>query len=455
MPQNSIEMSFLNKLFGSGNTSQSTKPEAAGTSATNLVSFGRYTDINKNKNQLAHWKKSNDLFKEKDYLGSYEAFFTYLRDDKVDNVNFKREGDKVTFEITQGSKVVKGQGDKERFYAEANIVIMEDHSMPVMRKLMNLNYAPLRYSKFALNGDVLVLKFSSHSLDASPGKLYDALKELCKKADQQDDLLMQEFSSLKEIDTDSIIAYPPEIQEAKYEYLIGMIHKVKEEIAKHDANQMSGGIAFLLLNLTYEIDYLISPQGKLTDALERIQQMFFAKNDLSTKERNVQIMDEYEKIMAWPKKQVLEGLYDVKATFALANAANHKTVMDFMFKEREKVKWYRDNNYPQMVDAVYSYMVSYAFFNYGMVYPVCNLLNVVMAVRNPDYYEKCGSTVRFSNDGQLDGTKISKEINAIVSAARKDYPQIAINTGALNYAGFSNFVDSLVLQMDKLNLTKA
>lgn len=448
-------MSIFSKLFGGEKGVSQATAVASGKSSSTLKSFGRYTDINKTKHQLAHWKKANDLFKEKDYLGCYEAFFTYLRDEKVDNVSFKTEGQSFTFEITQGSKVIKGVGTKERFYAEANIVIMEDHSMPVMRKLMNLNYAPLRYSKFALNGDILVLKFSSHSLDASPGKLYDALKELAKKADQQDDLLMQEFSSLKEIDTDSIIAYPPEIQEAKYAYLIGMIQKVKEEIAKHDADKMSGGIAFLLLNLTYEIDYLITPQGKLTDALERIQQMFFAKNDMTTKERNTQIMDEYEKIVSWPKETVLEGIYDVKATFALANAANHKTVMDFMFKEREKVKWYRDNGYPQMVDAVYSYMVSYAFFNYGMVYPVFKLLNVVMAVRNPDFYERCGSAPKLATDGQLNGSLISKEINSIIAEARKDYPQIALNTGTLNYSGFSNFVDSLILQMDKLNLTKA
>ena len=448
-------MSFFNKMFGGDKddtqAAQTSKPIASGEST--LLSFGRYTDINKSKTQVEFWAKANEQFKAKQYLESFESFLVYLRDEKLNNVRFEKNGDVLTFEVTQGSKVIKGTADSNRFYAEAPIVLMETESLPVMRKLMSINYA-LNYSKFALKDNVLVLKFSSHTIDASPGKLYDALKELAKKADQQDDLLVQEFSSLKEFETDSIIPLTPELQEAKYDYLIGMILGVKEEIAKHDPQFMSGGIAYLLLNLTYKIDYLICPQGKLTDALERIQHMFFAQNNLSTQERNSQIIEEYEKIVAMPKEAVLEGIYDVKATFALANAANHKTVMDFIFKEREKIGWYRDNNYPQMVEAIYSYMIAYSFFNYGMVYPVSRLLNVAVAAMNPDFYEKCGSSPKLMNGGVLDGKGITEQINLIISDAKKDYPSIALNTSTLNFSTISSFVDSLILEMDKLNLTK-
>ena len=69
------------------------------------------------------------------------------------------------------------------FFAEASICVMDQNSIPVMRKLMSLNYA-LLYSKFALRENVLCMRFSSHTIDASPNKLYDALRELSKKADQ-------------------------------------------------------------------------------------------------------------------------------------------------------------------------------------------------------------------------------------------------------------------------------
>ncbi|MCB9225217.1 MAG: hypothetical protein R2780_02985 [Crocinitomicaceae bacterium] len=447
-------MSLFKKIF-SGQDASATVDNHTSVpiSKSSMVSFGRYTDINKNKKQLEHWKNANDRFKEKNYVDSYEEFLNYLRDDAVNNVTITRTGDVVTFELIQGSKIIRGKGDNQKFYAEAEIVVMDQSNIAVMRKLMSINYV-LRYSKFALKDNVVMMKFSSHSIDASPGKLYDALKELSKKADQQDDLLVQEFGSLKEINTESIIQWPHAIQEAKYNYLVKMINEVKEEIAKHDQSFMSGGIAYLLLNLTYEIDYLIVPQGELTDALERIQQMFFAQNDKTTQERNNDILAEYDKILNTPKEKVMEGIYQVNCTFAIANPAAHKTVMDFMFQEREKVGWYRDNNYPQMVEAIYSYMISYAYFNYGMVYPVTRILNLAMCVMNQEYYTQCGSSPVLIENGALKGSVISKEINDIITDARKDYAQIAFNTSALNFTSIANFVDSMLLELDKMNLTK-
>lgn len=448
-------MSLFKKIFSGteAGTSQVDAGSSVPISKSSIISFGRYTDINKNKKQLEHWKNANDQFKDKNYVDAFEQFLNYLRDDSLNNVRITRTGDVVTFELIQGSKIIKGRGDAEKFWAEADIVVMDQPNVAVMRKLMSINYA-LRYSKFALKDNTVVMKFSSHAIDASPGKLYDALKELAKKADQQDDLLVQEFEFLNEINTESIIQYPEIIQQTKYDYLIQMISDVKTEIAKHDPNFMSGGIAYLLLNLTYEIDYLIAPQGELTDALERIQRMFFAQNNKSTQERNTDIIAEYDKILNMPKEKAMEGIYDVTCTFAIANAAAHKTVMDFMFKEREKIGWYRDNNYPQMVEAIYSYMISYSFFNYGMVYPVTGILNLAMCVLNPDYYEKCGSQPRLIENGALKGSVITKEINQIIQDARKDYPSIAFNTATLNYTSIPMFLDTLILELDKLNLSK-
>jgi hypothetical protein len=446
-------MSFFKKILGGGDSASVDTSSSVPISKSSILSFGRYTDINKNKKQLEHWKNANDRFKEKNYVDAFEEFLYYLKDESVNNVRVTRTGDKVSFELIQGSKIIKGQGDNEKFWAEADIVMMDQSNVAVMRKLMSINYA-LRYSKFALKENTVVMKFSSHAIDASPGKLYDALKELSKKADQQDDLLVQEFGFLKEINTDSVIQWPEAIKEAKYNYLIKMINDVKTEIAKHDQNFMSGGIAYLLLNLTYEIDYLIVPQGQLTDSLEQIQRIFFAKDNRTTQEKNNDILVAYDKILNSPKEEIMEGIYQVNCTFAIANAAAHKTVMDFMFSEREKVGWYRDNNYPQIVEAIYSYMISYAFFNYGMVYPVSKILNLAMAVLNPDFYETCGSSPRLIDAGGLKSAVINKEISSIIADARKDYPSIAFNTATLNYSSVAVFIDTLIVELDKLNLTK-
>ncbi len=449
-------MSFLKKIFGGNEGGSATAPSA--NTSTNHgvkeVKFGRYTDCNKNKKQIDYWNSSVAKFKEKNYLESFEAFLNYIRDESADNVKINKGSDGIDFELIQGSKVVRGKATAEKFWAESPIIQMDSPSIPVMRKLMSINYS-LLYSKFALKDNVLVMKFSSNAIDASPNKLYAALKELAKKADQQDDLLAAEFASLKSIDTDQTIQLSEQEKEIKYNELLKLINDTKAEIVKLDANFMHGGIAFMLLNLSYKIDYLISPQGQLTDSLEKIQQMFFANDGLSPVEKNKNIMNEFDKIAGWPKEKVIAGLYNVKCTFAIANPAAHKTVMDMMFNERTKVEWYRNNNYPVIVESIYSYMISYAFFNYGMVYPASDILNIAMHVLNNEYYEKFGAAPKLVDAGRvMNVNNIKSEINRIVKRCNAEYPHVKLDPNVLNYTSITNFIDSLIVELDKINLTK-
>ncbi len=448
-------MSFFKKIFsGADEAAPQSAPVAEQTKPTGLK-FGRYTDCNKSRDQIRQWNQTVEHFKSKSFVNSFEAFLLYLRDDKENNVQVKRSGDVVEFEIVQGSKAIKGMGDGKEFVAETNIALMDSPSLPVMRKLMSVNFS-LRYSKFALKDNKLCMKFSSHSIDASPNKLYDALKELSRNADQQDDLLLSEFTSLKRIESDRLIQLTSEISEARYQYLLKLIADTKAEVAKLDQNTFSGGIAFLLLNLSYTIDYLIVPQGKLTDSLEKIQGMFFAHNNLSTQERNTQIIEEFDRIVSWPKEAVLAGIYDVKCTFAAARPETHRYVFDFFIKEREKVAWYRDNGYPKIVDAVYSYMITYAFFNMGMITPMNELLDLCMNTLNPEYYKSCGQKTEYVNgQGVPNQANLIAEINAIVKRSNLDYAHLTINTAALNYTGVSLFIDSLLMEMNTMNVQKA
>lgn len=451
-------MSFFKKLFG-GDSEGDGAAKTAGVAQKqggkkNTRQFGRYTDCNKDGFQLDSWNKATKAFGEKRYVDSFESFFNYLNDRSLNNVQFERNGESISFELIQGSKRLTGKADANEFTAEASIAVMEGQSIPVMRKLMSINYG-LKYSKFALNENVLCMKFSSHAIDASPNKLYAGLKELAKKADQQDDLLISEFSSLQEVDTDHIISINAEHQNIRYETLMQMIQDTKAELAKLDHDKMSGGISFLLLDLTYKIDYLITPQGLLTDALEKIQQIFFEKSNATTAERNTRIIAEYERLLAEPKEKILDGIYDVECTFGIANAATHKTVMDMMFKEREKVAWYRDNGYPQIAESVYGYMVSYAFFNYGMVFPVTGILNIAMHVLNPAFYQKMGDRNGFVNaDKTLNSKAIQHAIREVVSNAKSTYPNIQFNTTGLRYGNPSQFIDSLIVELDKIDLRK-
>ena len=183
-------MGFFDKFFGS--TVESV-PQPA-------ISFGRYSDSYKTKEQYAAWDESLDLFERQEYLASFRAFFTYLRDVKEENVSFSEDKGVIQFELIQGSKKIIGIANRKKVKAEAKIAITENLNIGFMRRLMEENFK-MRYSCFALDTDNdITIVFDTNVLDASPYKLYYALKEVATKADKLDDLLIDEFDALHHTD---------------------------------------------------------------------------------------------------------------------------------------------------------------------------------------------------------------------------------------------------------------
>jgi len=101
---------MLDKLFG--RNKKNVEPEVAP-----QVLFGRYSDNNKSVAQTARWTDADNLFKEKKYFESIDAFFEYLKDDTVQNTVYERNGETGKFEIFQGSKIVKGMFNQNELKA--------------------------------------------------------------------------------------------------------------------------------------------------------------------------------------------------------------------------------------------------------------------------------------------------------------------------------------------------
>ncbi|HEX7756726.1 MAG TPA: hypothetical protein VF421_15345, partial [Niabella sp.] len=84
------------------------KEEPAGKGNPSM-DFGRYSDNNKQSGKVRRWKDADQLFKEKKYAASVDAFFDYLKDDVAGNVTYIRDDNQVRFEFYQGSKIIRGE----------------------------------------------------------------------------------------------------------------------------------------------------------------------------------------------------------------------------------------------------------------------------------------------------------------------------------------------------------
>lgn len=435
---------MFDKIFGRGKKKKGPDPD---------IIFGRYSDNNKSVAQVSRWTEADNLFKEKKYPESFDAFFEYLRDNEAGNVVYERNGAEGRFEVYQGSKIVRGTFDKDQVKAEVTLAKMPQPSVPVMRRLLEMNFS-LFYSRFALDNDRLNMRFDSHIEAANPSKLYYGLKELATRADKQDDLLVQDFSSLQTIDNEHIVDLPAQEKEVKYEYLQSWIKQTLETIAALDTDKFSGGISYLLLVLVYRIDYLIKPEGVLLFELEKIPGIYFKKDEKSVIEKNRDMIEQFKSIQARKKEDLFSGFFRSKHTFSIVTPQTHKVITDSIVAANQNMIWYRDNNHPFIATQVIEYGFAYCQYSYSMPRVLTELFLLYMQVNYSSYFLALGFSESyydpFKNDFDTDA--IAEKIREVQAKWKSKYPNIDFRIQNLRFDNLVNFDHTFVLEIQNLNM---
>jgi hypothetical protein len=442
----SIITTMFEKLFGWG------KKQAAEAPVLPAINFGRYSDNNKSPQKIAQWTNADNLFKEKKYAESLDAFFDYLKDDAVANVSTTRNDGVLKFELSQGSKIVRGTCDATHLQAEVTLARMPQPSVAVMRRLLEQNFA-LYYSRYALDNGRLCMRFDSDVETANPNKLYYALKELATKADKQDDLLVKDFATLEPLDTDHLQEIPDAEKEVKYQFWQKWIKETLDYTASLDAEKISGGIAYLLLALVYRLDYLISPEGALLSELEKIPAAYFAKDEKPATEKNALMTEAFKKLLEKPKAEVTGSLFRSKSTFALMQPQQHKAIVDSVYGSNQNMIWYRDNSYPLIAACICEYGLSFCQYSYSLPRPLTELFQLLMQVNYPDYFEALGFGKPYYNPVQnkFSNDAIIERINRITSAWRNKYPMLEMKTANLQFDNLVSFNHSFTAEIEFLN----
>ncbi len=420
-------------------------------------SFGRYTDAYKTTDNYRAWDNALTTFEDGDYLGSFEAFMAYLHDEKEDNVQWKREGDRLYFEFYQGSKRVTGLADREQLRATARIARLEEQQTDLLRRLTTMNYE-LKYSRFALDGeDCLTIIFDTPVHDASPHKLYHALKEMAMRADKQDDLLLEEFSSsLSPVEITHLEEISPEVKLLKLDFLTEHIEAVNAYLAAGAINpeEHPGGVAYLLLDLVYRLDYLLIPEGYTMEALERMHRMYFAREvEQPVTYKNIRLLGELQHLLRRAPANFAEELYAGKSTFGLTLPASHDRLVSLIDNELPNMDWYQDNGFPEVAAAVPGYIAGYAQFNYALPPPDRDLLNLYYRVTENDYFRKLGYPQSLvGSDGRPVRRAIRSALSEIIARHRDAYPRFRPTSGSLRYDNLVDFGRSFLEMVREVDM---
>ncbi len=417
------------------------------------TSFGRYSDNNKPVAKVNRWTDAETFFKEKKYTASMDAFFDYLKDDSAQNVVYERNGDEGRFHLYQGSKIVRGNFNNEVLKAEVTLARMPQPSVPVMRRLLELNFS-LYYSRFALDNDRLCMSFDSDLQTASPSKLYYGLKELSTKADKQDDLLVQDFAILETTDDGHMVKVSDAEKEVKYEYLQLWIKQSLDTIAGLDANKFSGGIAYILLALLFKIDYLMTPEGRLLYDLEKITGIYFKKDERPVIEKNRDMVEAFKVIQLKPKEEIFSCLIRSKYTFSIVAPQPYKTITESIHVANQNLIWYKDNNYPFIANQIAEYGFSFCQYSYSLPKVISELFHLYMIVNYAEYFIALGFKLAYydAKKNEFVSKGIIEKIKSIQEKWKEKYPLLDFKTQNLRFDNLVNFNYSFTNEIEFLNM---
>ena len=423
------------------------------------IRFGRYSDSYKSTQNYDAWDVALDKFEAESYLESYRQFFKYLRDDYEDNVRYWDEDGGIHFELFQGSKKITGFANNKKLKAEAKVAKTQSLNVGFMRRLIEQNFS-LKYARFALDEDKnIAILFDTYTLDGSPYKLYYALKELATNADKQDDLLLDEFSMLESVDSSHLQELPEAEKEVKFNYIQKEVEEVFEEKDKGRLNteQYPGGIAYLLLNLIYKLDYLIKPEGYMMETLERVHRVYFAKDGKSTSQKNQMLCKELKKLVQRPKDDFFKEMYRVKSTFGITTPVNHDRVVSFIDGELNNMDWYKENKHMKVAISIPGYIVGYCLFNYAIPKPDRDLFHLYFQIIESEYFKTLGFTLEYysSLENKFNKKLIKRAIEHIVEDNKTKYPKLNPAIGSLNYTSLADFAKSYLLMVRNLDMTKS
>lgn len=442
-------MGIFDKIFGSAQV-EIDEPE---------IRFGRYSDAYKPEHKYDEWDKSMDLFEEGKYVESFQNFFEYLTDETQDNVKTWTEDDGLHYELLQGSKLIKGIIGSTIIKAEAKVAHADELSIGFLRRMMELNFS-LKYSRFALDDDNnLTLIFDSYLLDGSPYKMYYALKEMAVSADKQDDLLIGEFEKLHPINTGHLEPIPEEQKDIKVAFIRRRIKQVFDEIdsSKLKSEQYAGGVGYLLLDLAYRIDYLVRPEGHLTEALERIHRIYFTHDKKSSAEKNRAVKKEFENILARSDEALKSEMYVVSSSFGITSPSSHEQLVAFIDSELKNMDWYVENRHHEMALAFPGYVAGYGLFNYAFQPPTKELLHLYYRITEPDYFKALGYTsiYYYPESGKLDKRALAKTLEAWREKHKVKFPKLKPDIKSLQVESMTVFTKSFFKMIRGLDMTKA
>ncbi|MGB9695676.1 MAG: hypothetical protein ACP5P3_05910 [Ignavibacteria bacterium] len=417
--------------------------------------FGKYNDFVKSNEQLQALKEAEKQFKKLQYLKAYKNLIEYLMNPRRDNIKILEDSDRlIKFELIQGSKRCIVTLTPTDILAESIVAVIKQSNVSLLRKLLEQNYY-LMYSKTLLRDNEIIVRFDSNTIDCPPEKLYLGLIELSVKADSMDDIILDQFAGyLIPVDEEIKIPLPDDIKKIKYEYFVKWIQETLNKISSFDESMDPLITSYLLLTLTYRIDYLLHPEGVLSSELDKVNYTYFLDETKTIDEKIDYVTDLYRKLLSKNETEISKHFYYLNNSFSLLQPVSHQVIQEVIAENQRHIKWLEDNALEEYKTLIYEYISGYCLFNFKLPKPIVKLLHIGFIVLYPEYFNALGIGEKLysKENNNFNVSLIKEKISGIIAESKELYQELEFNTDELNFETLERFFQTFYELISKMNL---
>lgn len=417
--------------------------------------FGRGINASLSEDEEELFNKSYEAFQSGNVLDAYEYFFKSLENfsNGVSNNNIitTKDGDKLNFEIFQGTARVTGYITKEHFYAESILTKKSSAHVSLKRYILERNYL-LTYAYYFSDDEQIKLKLFFNNITMTPQKIFFPLREIALNADFDKEFTRYEFSDVTIEDIAHLKPLDENALSLKYKFLHAWIDEMRNKISTFPSNDNAAMQSFALIRLLFKIDYLIVPKYEIYQKTNIKIQEYFSDEDSTVEAKNEEIDSFIDELKEINFDDFSTKFYDAEYTFGLAEHASQENVQIFINESLTKIRWYKNNRYNQVIPIIYEYIALYILYNYG-VHPVTKqLLHTLVEINNPSFFRAFDYDVLYDeNKSSFSKRAIISRIQKIISPFQNRFKLLKPFGDKLSYTTLNEFNNSFYLQLKNLN----
>jgi hypothetical protein len=299
-----------------------------------LLTFKRTQIPSKSKVQRHVWQDATKLFEEGKYHESLIGLFNYVDKDLVAK---RGNADKTEFNVPHGSVIVNIKIENEHVKVTVPFLKMpEKNTIPLLRRIAEINFSPLNLATIVLEGDELQFRYSTELKLCEPWKMYYVFREICINADNYDDEFIEKFGAGR-LREPKVEYFSEEKQNEIWNTYQGMLSESAQYGEFFENKRLPGFVWDVLLQLFFNIDYLIAPQGALRTKLENAVSYMQNKN-YSLQQKIDKGKALFKELQGISKEELCSNLYLSDLFIPIKNTASHENVKETFQKQYETAK---------------------------------------------------------------------------------------------------------------------